>query len=145
MHEHPPGPRDATTRAAHPTRSVDIVVARPPAAGVEPVDAGTAAALRRVPHWRGEGANAAAPDVVRARAWRRGLVLAIVREPERCAVNDQVPARAVRWSVWDRGASRCCGAGPTAEAYTPVPKRKLAFYAPPLWRDRVIGWGKRVS
>ena len=28
------------------------------------------------------------------------------------------------------------------EAYTPVPKRKLGYYAMPLlWRDRVIGWG----
>ncbi len=28
------------------------------------------------------------------------------------------------------------------EAYTPVPKRKLGYYALPLlWRDRVIGWG----
>jgi uncharacterized protein YcaQ len=27
------------------------------------------------------------------------------------------------------------------EAYTPVPKRKLGYYAlPMLWRDRVIGW-----
>jgi uncharacterized protein YcaQ len=28
------------------------------------------------------------------------------------------------------------------EAYTPVPKRKLGYYALPLlWRDQVIGWG----
>jgi uncharacterized protein YcaQ len=28
------------------------------------------------------------------------------------------------------------------EAYTPIPKRKLGYYAMPLlWRDRVIGWG----
>jgi hypothetical protein len=28
------------------------------------------------------------------------------------------------------------------EAYTPVSKRKLGYYALPLlWRDRVIGWG----
>ena len=28
------------------------------------------------------------------------------------------------------------------EAYTPVPRRKLGYYALPLlWRDRVIGWG----
>src|SRR5262249_19951812 len=27
------------------------------------------------------------------------------------------------------------------EAYTPVPKRKLGYYAMPmLWRDHVIGW-----
>ncbi len=28
------------------------------------------------------------------------------------------------------------------EAYTPVSKRKLGYYALPLlWRDRVVGWG----
>lgn len=28
------------------------------------------------------------------------------------------------------------------EAYTPVAKRKLGYYALPLlWRDRMIGWG----
>jgi uncharacterized protein YcaQ len=28
------------------------------------------------------------------------------------------------------------------EAYTPLPKRKMGYYAMPLvWRDRVIGWG----
>jgi hypothetical protein len=28
------------------------------------------------------------------------------------------------------------------EAYTPIHKRKLGYYALPLlWRDRVIGWG----
>jgi uncharacterized protein YcaQ len=28
------------------------------------------------------------------------------------------------------------------EAYTPVPRRTLGYYALPLlWRDRVIGWG----
>ena len=27
------------------------------------------------------------------------------------------------------------------EAYTPVPKRRLGYYALPLlWRDRVVGW-----
>ena len=28
------------------------------------------------------------------------------------------------------------------EAYTPVGRRKLGYYAlPMLWRDRIIGWG----
>jgi hypothetical protein len=31
---------------------------------------------------------------------------------------------------------------PCFEAYTPVYKRKLGYYAMPLlWRDRIIGWG----
>ena len=28
------------------------------------------------------------------------------------------------------------------EAYTPITKRKLGYYAlPMLWRDRIVGWG----
>ncbi|HEV2829834.1 MAG TPA: crosslink repair DNA glycosylase YcaQ family protein, partial [Pyrinomonadaceae bacterium] len=34
------------------------------------------------------------------------------------------------------------GWGYRFEAYTPVARRKLGYYALPLlWRDRVIGWG----
>ena len=43
------------------------------------------------------------------------------------------------------GAVRSGRVGPSPvrfEAYTPVSKRKLAYYALPLlWRDRVVGWG----
>ena len=45
--------------------------------------------------------------------------------------------------VWDRRRFELLWAWPYRfEAYTPVPKRKLGYYALPLlWRDRVIGWG----
>ena len=44
--------------------------------------------------------------------------------------------------VWDRRRfARLWGWEYRFEAYTPVPKRVLGYYAMPLlWRDRVIGW-----
>jgi uncharacterized protein YcaQ len=44
--------------------------------------------------------------------------------------------------VWDRRRFELFwGWAYRFEAYTPVPKRKLGYYALPLlWRDRVIGW-----
>ena len=44
--------------------------------------------------------------------------------------------------VWDRRRFEMLwGWAYRFEAYTPVPKRKLGYYAlPMLWRDRVIGW-----
>jgi hypothetical protein len=45
--------------------------------------------------------------------------------------------------VWDRGRFELLwGWAYRFEAYTPVPKRKLGYYALPLlWRSDVIGWG----
>jgi uncharacterized protein YcaQ len=45
--------------------------------------------------------------------------------------------------VWDRRRFEMLWGWPYRfEAYTPVPKRKLGYYALPLlWRDRIIGWG----
>jgi hypothetical protein len=45
--------------------------------------------------------------------------------------------------VWDRRRFEILwGWAYRFEAYTPVPRRKLGYYALPLlWRDRVIGWG----
>jgi uncharacterized protein YcaQ len=44
--------------------------------------------------------------------------------------------------VWDRSRfEHLWGWEYRFEAYTPVPKRKLGYYALPLlWRDRVVGW-----
>ena len=44
--------------------------------------------------------------------------------------------------VWDRRRfERIWGWAYRFEAYTPVVKRKLGYYALPLlWRDRVVGW-----
>jgi len=45
--------------------------------------------------------------------------------------------------VWDRARfERFFGWPYRFEAYTPVARRKLGYYALPLlWRDRVVGWG----
>jgi hypothetical protein len=45
--------------------------------------------------------------------------------------------------VWDRHRFEILwGWAYRFEAYTPVPKRTLGYYALPLlWRDRVVGWG----
>jgi uncharacterized protein YcaQ len=45
--------------------------------------------------------------------------------------------------VWDRRRFELLwGWAYRFEAYTPVSKRTLGYYAQPLlWRDRVIGWG----
>jgi uncharacterized protein len=45
--------------------------------------------------------------------------------------------------VWDRRRFELLWGWPYRfEAYTPVPQRKLGYYALPLlWRDRVVGWG----
>ena len=46
--------------------------------------------------------------------------------------------------VWDRRRFELLWAwGYRFEAYTPLSKRRLGYYALPLlWGDRVIGWGK---
>ena len=45
-------------------------------------------------------------------------------------------------SVWDRRRFEMLwGWAYRFEAYTPIAKRKLGYYAlPMLWRDQVIGW-----
>jgi uncharacterized protein len=45
--------------------------------------------------------------------------------------------------VWDRRRFEMLWGWPYRfEAYTPVSKRKLGYYALPLlWRDRIVGWG----
>jgi uncharacterized protein YcaQ len=49
--------------------------------------------------------------------------------------------------VWDRTRFEHLWGWPYRfEAYTPLPKRKLGYYALPLlWRDHVIGWGNVES
>jgi uncharacterized protein len=65
-------------------------------------------------------------------------------DPEDAAPDDQVRLLApFDPIVWDRRRFELLWGWPYRfEAYTPVAKRKLGYYALPLlWRDRVIGWG----
>jgi uncharacterized protein YcaQ len=64
-------------------------------------------------------------------------------------LSSELPDQAVRFLapfdpvVWDRSRFEILwGWAYRFEAYTPVKKRKLGYYALPLlWRDQVIGWG----
>ena len=101
-----------------------------------------------VPQWQRRAQPRAATREAPARARacrRRGLVLAGRRRtrlppPADDSVRLLAPFDPV---VWDRRRFELLwGWAYRFEAYTPVPKRKLGYYALPLlWRDRVIGWG----
>jgi uncharacterized protein YcaQ len=96
--------------------------------------------------------------------WKRGLKAALARAQQRLAharvegvewywPADEDPARALADDsvrllapfdpiVWDRVRfEQLWGWAYRFEAYTPVARRKLGYYALPLlWRDAVIGW-----
>jgi uncharacterized protein len=146
VHEHAPGPTDASGRNARLDALVDVAVriyAPLPAASLS----GLVSRLRyAVPQWRG------------------GLKRALLRAKKRLAharvegIDWYWPAEehplqeapeGVRLLapfdpiVWDRRRFELFwGWAYRFEAYTPAHKRKLGYYALPLlWRDRVIGWG----
>lgn len=146
-HDHQAGPRDAATRHAYLDALVDVIVGM-----YGPLPAASLSSLVRrlryaVPQWRG------ALDRTLERAKRR---LAHARidgvdwywPPDRPVAAGE-PVDLVRLLapfdpvVWDRRRFEILwGWTYRFEAYTPVSKRKLGYYALPLlWRDRVIGWG----
>ncbi len=147
VHEHPPGPRDATTRAAHLDSLVDVVVGK-----YAPLPASSLSMLVRrlryaVPQWRGELGRTlqrARRRLAHARVEGVDWYWPSSESPSAAAVDDQVRLLApFDPVVWDRRRFEMLwGWAYRFEAYTPVPKRKLGYYALPLlWRDRVIGWG----
>jgi uncharacterized protein YcaQ len=145
-HEHSPGPRDIVTRRAHLDALVDVVVAK-----YAPLPAATLSTVVRrlryaAPQWTNQLDGA-------LRRARRRLAHARVEGVDWYWPADDVSAMAepddnVRLLapfdpvVWDRRRFEILwGWAYRFEAYTPVPKRKLGYYALPLlWRDRVIGW-----
>jgi uncharacterized protein len=145
-HEHDAGPRDAATRHAHLDALVDVIVGM-----YAPLTAASLSSLVRrlryaVPHWRGEldrTLQRAKRRLAHARVdgvdwyWPAGPPVA-AREPDDL-VRVLTPFDPV---VWDRRRFEILwGWAYRFEAYTPVAKRKLGYYALPLlWRDRVIGW-----
>jgi hypothetical protein len=147
VHEHAAGPRDATARAAHLDALVGVVVAK-----YAPLPASSLSMLVRrlryaVPQWRGQ----LGPTLQRA---KRRLAHARVdgvdwywpsdEDPSAATADDQVRLLApFDPVVWDRRRFEILwGWAYRFEAYTPVAKRKLGYYALPLlWRDRIIGWG----
>jgi uncharacterized protein YcaQ len=146
VREHGAGPRDPAARAAHLDALVDVVVGN-----YAPLPATSLSTLVRrlryaVPQWTGELSRA----LQRAKR-RRGHARVdgvdwywpSTEDPAAAIVDDRVRLLApFDPVVWDRRRFEMLwGWAYRFEAYTPVPKRKLGYYALPLlWRDRVIGW-----
>lgn len=146
-HLHGPAPLGSAARKARIDGLVDVVVSQYaplPAASLSLV----ISRLRyAVPQWRGELRSALQRARMRlAHAvvdgvswyWPGDEAQPFDSQPE--GVRLLAPFDPV---VWDRRRFELLwGWAYRFEAYTPVSKRKLAYYALPLlWRDRVVGWG----
>ena len=144
--QHAPAPNTAAERNARLDALVDV------AAGIyAPVPAsGLTGLIRRLryatPQWRGDLKSVlerARKRLVHVRVDGVDWYWPYGEEAANCAPNTTVrlltPFDPV---VWDRDRfERLWGWAYRFEAYTPVPKRKLGYYALPLlWRDGVIGW-----
>ena len=147
VHEHGPAPSSAVGRQSRVDAIVDVVVrkyAPLPGASLAYV----IARLRyAIPQWRGELKSAlqrAKQRLAHSRIdgidWYWPADERPPSDPAENAVRLLAPFDPV---VWDRRRFELLWGWPYRfEAYTPVSKRKLGYYALPLlWRDRVIGWG----
>jgi uncharacterized protein YcaQ len=150
-HEHGAVPKDVAERQARIDALVDVAVRK-----YAPLPAPSLSFLVRrlryaAPQWRGEIPSA----LQRA---RQRLAHARVGDVEWYWPANERPPRSARADaaddavrllapfdplVWDRRRFELLWGWPYRfEAYTPLSKRKLGYYALPLlWRDRVIGWG----
>jgi uncharacterized protein YcaQ len=145
-HEHASVPRDTATRRVQLDALVDVVVGK-----YAPLPAASLSVLARrlryaAPQWSsqlGSALQRAKRRLAHARVdgvdwyWPAGDAIP-VGEP-----GDDVRLLApFDPIVWDRRRFEILwGWAYRFEAYTPVPKRKLGYYALPLlWRDHVIGW-----
>ena len=146
-HRHGPAPLGAAARKTRVDALVDVLVrqyAPLPAASLSQV----ISRLRyAVPQWRGELRSAL--QRARQRLARAKIDGQSWFWPEAESATPGVEAETVYLLapfdpvVWDRRRFELLWGWPYRfEAYTPVSKRKLAYYAlPMLWRDRVVGWG----
>ena len=145
-HEHQARPRDPATRLAHLDALVDVIVGM-----YAPLPAASLSSLigrlrYAVPQWRGELNRTLQRAKRRLSSARIDGVVWYWPAEQRFAAGE--PDDLVRLLapfdpvVWDRRRFEMLwGWAYRFEAYTPVPKRKLGYYALPLlWRDRVIGW-----
>ena len=147
VHEHAAGPADAAGRRTRVDALVDVLVRK-----YAPVPAlslsNLVSRLRyAVPQWRSELKGAlqrAKQRLARARVdgheWYWPAGEGVPRDPPDDTVRLLAPFDPI---VWDRRRFELLwGWAYRFEAYTPLAKRKLGYYALPLlWRDRVIGWG----
>jgi uncharacterized protein YcaQ len=146
VHEHEAGPGDTTARRTNLDALIDVIVGN-----YAPLPAASLSSLVRrlryaVPQWAGQ------LDGALQRARRRLAHARVDGVDWYClpgpATKPADPGRIVRLLapfdpvVWDRRRFELLwGWRYRFEAYTPVPKRKLGYYALPLlWGDRVIGW-----
>jgi len=147
VHEHSAVPRDRATRTAHLDALVDVIVGK-----YAPLPGTSLSMLVRrlryaVPQWRGELGRTlqrAKRRLAHARVDGVDWYWPATEDPAAAAVGDEVRLLApFDPIVWDRRRFEMLWDWAYRfEAYTPVPKRKLGYYALPLlWRDRVIGWG----
>lgn len=145
-HEHAPGPCGARERHARIDALVDVAVSKYaplPAAGLSSL-------VRRlryaVPQWAGQLGRAlerARTRLAHARIDGIEWYWPPEEDPRSAGTADAVRLLApFDPVVWDRRRFEILwGWAYRFEAYTPVPKRRLGYYALPLlWRDRVIGW-----
>ena len=145
-HRHGPAPLGAAARKARVDALVDVLVrqyAPLPAASLSQV----IGRLRyAVPQWRGELRSAL--QRARQRLARAEIDGQSWYWPESQPATADAATETVRLLapfdpvVWDRRRFELLWGWPYRfEAYTPVSKRKLAYYAlPMLWRDHVVGW-----
>lgn len=145
-HEHGSGPVNAKERRRAIDQLVDVVVRI-----YAPVPGATLSMLVRrlryaAPQLRGEIPRAlkrARERLAHTRIDGIDWYWPAEEDPAKCAIEDRVwllaPFDPV---VWDRDRFELLwGWKYRFEAYTPVSKRKLGYYALPLlWKDRVIGW-----
>ena len=147
VHEHGPGPIGSPARQARIDAMVDLVVrtyAPLPAASLSYV----VSRLRyAVPQWQGE-LRPALQQAMRQLSHAR-IDGVDWYWPAHERLSSDAPLDLVRLLapfdplVWDRRRFELLwGWAYRFEAYTPVSKRKLGYYALPLlWRDRAVGWG----
>ena len=146
--EHPNRVNDAATRRAHLDGLVDILVIN-----YAPLPAASLSMLVRrlryaVPQWYGGELTRTLDRTKRRLAHGRVDGIEWYWLPQDDAAAAGEPDDRVRLLapfdpiVWDRRRFELLwGWAYRFEAYTPVAKRKLGYYALPLlWRDRVIGW-----
>jgi len=147
-HEHDAAPHDPATRRRRLDGLVDVVVRT-----YAPLPAASLSILVRrlryaVPQWTGELGGALQRAKRRlAHARVDGADWYWPADDERFASDgsDEVVRLLAPFDpvVWDRRRFEILwGWAYRFEAYTPVARRKLGYYALPLlWRDRVVGWG----
>jgi uncharacterized protein YcaQ len=146
-YEHAPAPSGAAARRARVDALIDVVVGT--YAPLPPRSLAYVVARLRyaVPQWRNElkpALRRAKERLAHAKVDGVDWYWPAAERPDESDAKSEVrllgPFDPI---VWDRFRFELLWGWPYRfEAYTPVAKRKLGYYALPLlWRDRVVGWG----